>query len=94
MNKYKELFIGILYAIISSITGFILAILTLSENSSILNNIQKAYQEDLLGKLISLGAILNIMVFFVFIKRNQDERAKGVLIVTLCIAILTVILKF
>ena len=33
------------------------------------------------------------MVFFVFIKKNQDERAKGVLIVTLCIAILTVILK-
>ena len=75
MNKYKELFIGILYAIISSITGFILAILTLSENSSILNNIQKAYQEDLLGKLISLGAILNIMVFFIFIKKKPRRES-------------------
>tara|TARA_B110000285_G_C15002515_1_gene552137 strand:+ start:389 stop:670 length:282 start_codon:yes stop_codon:yes gene_type:complete len=93
LKNRKEILIGILFGIISSFTGLILAILMLSENNSIIESIKNAYFENFLGKLISLGAILNVFVFFIFIKKNQDQRAKGILLLTIFLAIFTLILN-
>lgn len=93
MSNKKEVLLGVIYGIISSMIGLILAILILSENSSIIESLKNSYYENFLGKLISLGAILNVIVFFVFIKKNQDQRAKGVLLLTIFLAILTLILN-
>ncbi len=93
MKNKKEVLLGVIYGIISSLIGLILAILILSENSSIIESLRNSYYENFLGKLISLGAILNVIVFFVFIKKNQDQRAKGILLLTIFLAILTLILN-
>ncbi|CAI8353200.1 MAG: Uncharacterised protein [Flavobacteriaceae bacterium] len=93
MSNKKEVLLGVIYGIISSLIGLILAILILSENSSIIESLKNSYYENFLGKLISLGAILNVIVFFVFIKKNQDQRAKGILLLTIFLAILTLILN-
>lgn len=93
MNKKKEVVKGVLFALLSSLSGLVLAILFLSENDSIIESLKNSYYENFLGKLISLGAILNVLVFFVFIKKNQDERAKGVLLFTIFLAIFTLILN-
>ena len=86
MDQYHAL-------ILSSLSGLVLAILFLSENDSIIESLKNSYYENFLGKLISLGAILNVLVFFVFIKKNQDQRAKGVLLFTIFLAIFTLILN-
>ena len=65
----------------------------LSENNSIIESIKNAYFESFLGKLISLGAILNVFVFFIFIKKNQDQRAKGVLLFTIFLQSVSEILE-
>jgi|TARA_B100000767_G_scaffold92544_1_gene88970 uncharacterized membrane protein SpoIIM required for sporulation len=93
LSNKKEVLLGVIYGIISSLIGLILAILILSENSSIIESLKNSYYENFLGKLISLGAILNVIVFFVFIKKNQDQRAKGILLLTIFLAILTLILN-
>ena len=93
MNKKKEVLKGVLFALLSSLSGLVLAILFLSENDSIVESLKNSYYENFLGKLISLGAILNVLVFFVFIKKNQDQRAKGVLLFTIFLAIFTLILN-
>ena len=93
MKNKKEVLLGVIYGIISSLVGLILAILILSENNSIIESLKNSYYENFLGKLISLGAILNVIVFFVFIKKNQDQRAKGILLLTIFLAILTLILN-
>ena len=93
MNKKKEVVKGVLFALLSSLSGLVLAILFLSENDSIMDSLKNSYYENFLGKLISLGAILNVLVFFVFIKKNQDQRAKGVLLFTIFLAIFTLILN-
>lgn len=49
---------------------------------------------NLLGKVITLAAIPNLFVFFVFIKKRQDYRAKGVLLATILLALFTLVLKF
>ena len=93
MIKKKEVVKGVLFALLSSLSGLVLAILFLSENDSIIESLKNSYYENFLGKLISLGAILNVLVFFVFIKKNQDQRAKGVLLFTIFLAIFTLILN-
>ena len=78
----KEIFIGSIIGLIANTIGLVLKVL------------QAAASEGFLGKLISLGAILNLIVFFVFIKKKQDYRARGVLLITVFIAIFTFVFKF
>ena len=49
---------------------------------------------NLYGKVLSIAAIPNLFVFFIFLKKNQDNRAKGVVLATILIAFTTLILKF
>lgn len=49
---------------------------------------------NLLGKVITLAAIPNLFVFFIFIKKKQDYRARGVLLATILLALFTLVLKF
>lgn len=49
---------------------------------------------NLYGKILALAAIPNLFVFFVFIKKKEDNKAKGVLIATFLIAFITLVLKF
>ena len=43
---------------------------------------------------VGLGAILNLLAFFAFIRLRQDSRAKGVLIATFISAFIILFLKF
>ena len=76
MNKKKEVVKGVLFALLSSLSGLVLAILFLSENDSIIESLKNSYYENFLGKLISLGAILNVLVFFVLIKKKPRSKSK------------------
>lgn len=55
--------------------------------------LKAAYREDFLGKLISLGAILNLLCFFYFLKKQKDSHAAGVLAATILMAIVTFLIK-
>lgn len=92
----KELIIGILVGLIANSIGlYIMATLFgYKRNDDFLIVIRAAISEDFIGKLISLGAILNLIAFFIFIKKKQDYRARGVLLATVFIAIFTFAFKF
>ena len=49
---------------------------------------------NLYGTVLSLAALPNLFVFFVFIKKKQDYRARGVLMATILTALVTFVLKF
>ena len=88
----KEIFKGIVIGILANALGLILATLIFSKDNDILNTLKIASAEGFLGKLISLGAILNLIVFFYFIRKKQDYCARGVLLITIFVAIFTFIL--
>ena len=90
----KEVFIGITVGIIANAIGLYLAATFLGRGDDAFTVIQAASREGFLGKLTSLGAILNLAAFFIFIKKKQDYRARGVLIATVFIGIFTFIFKF
>ncbi|MCX7550861.1 hypothetical protein [Xanthomarina sp. F2636L] len=90
----KELLIGAIIGLIANAVGLYFATLIFGNNADFFNVLKSASSEGILGKLISLGAVLNLIAFFVFIKRKQDYRARGVLLITIIIAVSTFVFKF
>lgn len=89
----KEIFIGIFVGLIANAIGLFFAASLLGNGDDFTTVIKAASAEGFLGKLISLGAILNLIAFFIFIKKKQDYRARGVLLVTVFIAVFTFVFK-
>ena len=92
MNK-KEVFFGLLSGFLANFLGMIITIIVLfqeTNSSNIFKIINDSFIDDSITKFISLGAILNLIMFFIFLKYDFEERAKGVLLATFIIAILTI----
>ncbi len=89
----KDIFIGILVGLIANTIGLFITANLLGQGDDFTTVIKAATSEGFLGKLISLGAILNLVAFFVFIKQRQDYRARGVLLITVFIAVFTFVFK-
>ncbi|APY10211.1 hypothetical protein BWZ22_02715 [Seonamhaeicola sp. S2-3] len=89
----KEIIIGMFVGLIANSIGLIIAATLLGKGDDFTTVIKAAAQEGFLGKLISLGAILNLIAFFIFIKKRQDYRARGVLLITVFIAVFTFVFK-
>ncbi len=90
----KDIIIGILFGLIANIIGVFITATLFGNGDNFITAIKAAIAEGFIGKLVSLGAVLNLVVFFVFIKKKQDYRARGVLLVTVFIAIFTFVIKF
>lgn len=89
----KDILLGILISLVATAAGIFLYLEYFSRYN--FNDTLKMIKEgNLYGKILSLAAIPNLFVFFIFIKKEQDHRAKGVLIATILIALTTLILKF
>ncbi|WP_378181476.1 hypothetical protein [Aquimarina sp. SS2-1] len=89
----KEILIGFFIGILANVSGMLLYILLFSEQS-IKDTLKIAQQNNYLGSLIALGAILNLIIFFLFLKQNKPYRARGVLLATLIAAVGIAISKF
>ena len=96
MDK-KSIITGIIYGIVSNTLGLFVVCFTTAKiarrSESTLQVLEAAVSENFIGKLISLGAIINLICFFYFIRNKQDSRAGGVLAVTILIAITTFLIK-
>ncbi len=89
----KDILIGIVVSLFATAGGCFLYIEYFSK-FSFSETLQMIQDGNLYGKILSIAAIPNLFVFFVFIKKKQDNRAKGVLITTIVIALITLVLKF
>jgi len=92
LNK-KDIIIGISSGLLSNFIGVFLTVVFLYQEinpNDIAVIINDAISNDFITKLISLGAILNLILFFLYLKFDYVERARGVLIATFLIAILTI----
>ena len=89
----KDILIGISVALFATFGGIFLYLEYISK-FSLEDTVQMISDGELYGKVLALAAIPNLFVFFVYIKKKQDHRAKGVLIATFLIAFITLVLKF
>lgn len=91
-NNNKELIIGFLVGLIANAIGTLLYIVLFSD-LGIVETFEAAVAQEHVGSLLALGAILNLVAFFGFLRIRRDQRAKGVLIATILTAMVILYYK-
>ncbi|SHG47371.1 hypothetical protein [Flagellimonas flava] len=91
MNK-KEVLIGLAVGIIANTLGTLGYILIFSD-LGIVETFEAAISQGHIGSLLALGAILNLVAFFGFLRLKRDYRARGVMIATLLTALVILYYK-
>lgn len=92
MNNKKEIIIGFVVGIIANTFGTLLYILMFSD-LGIVDTFNAAVTQGHIGSLLALGAILNLIAFFAFLKIKRDQRARGVMLATLVTALIILLYK-
>jgi len=90
----KDIVIGFLVGIIATFLGLLVAIQIFGNDDNWLVVLKQSAQRGILTKMISLGALPNLAIFFFFLRKKKDNRAQGVLIATMLVFIITMIIKF
>jgi hypothetical protein len=89
----KEILIGVVVGILATLFGFY-AYVEFVLSGSFQDSLTVIHKKNLYGQILSIAAIPNLLVFFVFIKKKQDYKARGVLIATFLVAFLILISQF
>ena len=92
MKSSKEIIIGFIVGIIANTFGTLLYILLFSD-LGIVETFNAAIEQGHIGSLLALGAILNLVAFFGFLRIKRDQRAKGVMLATLVTALVIMMYK-
>lgn len=92
MDNRKEILIGFAVGLIANTLGTLIYILLFSD-LGIAETLQVAVEQGHIGSLLALGAILNLLSFFGFLRIKRDQRAKGVMVATLLTALVILIYK-
>lgn len=89
----KEILIGFAIGLLATACGFYIYVEFVSPYS--FEETLKILKEgSLYGKVLGLAAIPNLFVFFIFLKKKQDLRARGVLLACFVIAFLILLSQF
>jgi hypothetical protein len=86
--KKSDLLIGVVVGIVAALLGSFLFVETFTAYHFV-DGIQTFRAQGLLGKIITLGAILNVIIFFILLKFNKDMMARGVILATIILTIIT-----
>ena len=87
MKKIDILF-GMLLGLLTAFAGMYVFV-TLNTDYEFATAVQSLKTEGQLGKLITVGTVLNLIVFFVLLKLNREMMARGIVIATVLLAIFT-----
>lgn len=91
INIKKEILIGFVVALIATSFGCFI-FLEFFSNFDFNKSLEMMKEGNLEGQILILGALANFLVFFVFLKKKQIYRARGVLMETFFVAFLVLLL--
>ncbi len=91
--KYDKLLTGLIPGIIVPAVALLVSWLILSDNPLGVY-LDRFRQLNRISSLISLSAIPNLLIFFLFIWSNSYRAARGVILATLILAFVMLIFKF
>ncbi|RNC84120.1 MAG: hypothetical protein ED556_11710 [Winogradskyella sp.] len=95
MNHRKDIILGFIIGIISVLIGIFIFDLCIGlyKGSSFTRIIDRSFSTILLEKRASIGALINLPLFYLFLNKKMDNYAKGVLLATILVGIIFVINK-
>lgn len=92
MSK-KDLFIGLILGLIIGFLGTATVILIMTKgNQSLTNGFLYMRGVGSIGKVITLGAIPNLLLFFFLLKKNKEMMARGIILALFILTIITLVL--
>jgi hypothetical protein len=87
--KKTDLLKGMLIGFVSAFIGVYLFI-EFKTDFHFLEGLKGIKQQGFLGKLIAMGAVLNLATFFLLLKLNKELMARGVVLATILLTIITI----
>lgn len=85
-----DLFLGIIIGFVTTVLGMFIFI-TFFTDFHFIDGIKNIKANGFLGKLITLGAVLNIIAFFILLKVNRELMARGVVLSTIVLTLITLL---
>ncbi len=82
----KELLIGFLVGLLATSFG-VFVFLEFLTDQDLATTITYVIEGKLQAKVLTLGALANFFVFFIFLKKKQIYRARGVLLESMLVAL-------
>ncbi len=92
-SNTKEVIIGFLVGLVATLFGFFVYVEFVSPYG-FEESLRIIHEGGLYGKVLGLAALPNLFVFFVFLKKKQELRARGVLLACFCVAFAILISQF
>ena len=89
--NYKDIILGVFIGLITAILGMFIFLKAFTVYNP-LRDIHLLKEQGLLGKVVTLGAILNIVVFFILLKKGKDIMARGVILALVLLTLFTLFL--
>lgn len=83
-----DFFIGFIIGLVAAFLGVYLYI-TLIAKYEFVDGVLLLKRGGFLGKLIALGAVFSLAIFFMLLRFNKELMAKGVILATFAVAVLT-----
>jgi hypothetical protein len=90
-SNYKDLLVGFIIGIFTSLLGSYLFI-TFFTQFDFLTEFKTIKESGYLGKIITIGTMLDLAVFAILLQRNNEFMARGVILAVIVLAISTVII--
>lgn len=93
-QKFDHLLLGLAIGLLAPTLGIIIFYLTKFNESSLSLFITVSIREKMLSPLLSLCAVINLAVFYLFIQFEKLQTGKGIILATFLYGLAIVLLKF
>jgi hypothetical protein len=93
-NNFNHLLLGLLLGLLAPTIGIIIFYFSKFSESNLSEFITISIQEKMLSPLLSLCAVINLAVFYLFIQFDKLQTAKGIILATFIYGLAIVLLKF
>ncbi len=93
MIDKKQMIIGAIWGIVVPPIAFVIWVFSLTD-FSIPEALNLVVRGKLYSEVLSLSAIANMIVFYIFLNKNKVFVARGILLITILIAFVVLVTKF
>ncbi|NJM79842.1 MAG: hypothetical protein HC854_09920 [Flavobacterium sp.] len=90
-NEKRDLFIGVIIGLVGALIGTFLSLHFFTKQGFV-EGFKIMKSVGMIGKVITLGSIPNLLLFFLLLKKNKDIMARGLVLAMFLLVILTLIL--
>lgn len=88
--KKTDLLIGVFIGFATTFLGIFLFFLLFTD-FDFMQGIESYKALGYLGKIIAIGAVMNLIAFFALLKLNKELMARGVVLATILLTVLTLL---